>query len=276
MSIRQLAAQEVPLASIAHRISVANADACQVREVMPGLILHDLTRYHRSVRPAVSRAFSLNAGFGVLRVVPGSAAADAGLRVDDEILAIGKVSVVDAAAIHRPRSYDRMSQFNATMQSALQDGQVDILVRRTGDVLSLRLRPQQGCGGKLSLTHSSAVNAYSDGTHVVVTTGITRLSRSTDEIAFVIAHEMAHNILGHSSENHKRGIFGSSEVMRGELEADSYAVRLMANAGYNPAGGISFLQNARRRLWWNVSLDHPSFGRRIEIVTAAMRSTGTP
>jgi predicted Zn-dependent protease len=111
---------------------------------------------------------------------------------------------------------------------------------------------------------------------VIVTTGIARFSRSPDEIAFVIAHEMAHNILGHSTKSHNFGIFGSSEAVRDEIEADSYAVRLMAKAGYEPAGGISFLQHAQRRLWWNVSLDHPSFGRRIENVAAAMRTTGTP
>jgi Zn-dependent protease with chaperone function len=276
MTIRQLAAEEVPLASIAYRIAVANADACETRELMSGLILHDLTLYHRSFRAAVSRAFSVNAGFGVLRVVPGSAGADAGLRVDDEILAVGRFNVQDPTAQRRPRSYQRMANLHATMQAALHDGQIDLLVRRAGELLKVQLRPRQGCGGRLTLMNSSSMNAFSDGMHVIVTTGINSLARSTDEIAFVIAHEMAHNILRHSSESQKRGIFGSSDVMQDEVEADSYAVRLMANAGYEPAGGIAFLRNAQRRLWWNVSLDHPGFGRRIEIVTEAMRATATP
>jgi predicted Zn-dependent protease len=118
------------------------------------------------------------------------------------------------------------------------------------------------------------VNAYADGRHVIVTTGIASLSRSRDEIAFVIAHELAHNILGHASAGHEHGIFGSSEAIRDEFQADSYAVRLMAKAGYDPAGGISFLRNARRRLWWNVSLTHPGFTRRIDNVTAAIRPGG--
>ena len=272
-SIRALAAQEVRLATIAYRIAVANAQVCQRREILTGLVLHDLTRYDRAVRPAVSRAFSVTGGFGVLGIVPGSVAAKAGLRVDDEIIQVGSVTVDDYAAATRPKSYHRMDQFHALLQAAADRGWTEVVVRRDGRLLRVPLQAQFGCGGKLALTSSSTRNAWSDGQHIVVTTGLIGLSRSDDELAFVIAHEMAHNVLGHSGEGkERRGIFGVSSAKRGEIEADSYAVHLMGNAGYMPAGGISFLQNASRRLWWNISLDHPSFGRRIKVVLAAMEA----
>ena len=45
----------------------------------------------------------------------------------------------------------------------------------------------------------------------------------------------------------------------------------MNAGGYSPFGGISFLQGASHRMWWSdLSLDHPSFGRRIKIVMAAI------
>jgi predicted Zn-dependent protease len=122
--------------------------------------------------------------------------------------------------------------------------------------------------------NSREKNAWADGRYVIVTTAMLELARSDDEVAFIIAHEMAHNILGHSHPTRRRnGIFGGiSRVKKGEIEADSFAVHLMSGAGYRPLGGISFLQNARRRMWWNVSLDHPGFDRRIRVVSAAMHS----
>lgn len=272
-SIRALAAQEVRLATIAYRIAIANPQACQRREILTGLVLHDLTRYDRAIRPAISQAFSVTDGFGVLGIVPGSVAATAGLRVDDEIIRIGGLTVADYSAVSGPKSYHRMDQFNALVQAAAERGWTELVVRRDGRLLRVPLQGQYGCGGKLALTSSSTHNAWSDGKHVVLTTAMIGLSRSDDEIAFVIAHEMAHNVLGHSDHGRgRRGIFGFSRAKRGEIEADSYAVHLMRNAGYKPAGGISFLQNASRRLWWNISLDHPSFGRRIKIVLAAMEA----
>jgi predicted Zn-dependent protease len=93
-----------------------------------------------------------------------------------------------------------------------------------------------------------------------------RMARSDDEIAFVVAHEMSHNLLGHSRSAASQ-IFGGR---RSEIAADQMAVGLMTYAGYQPAGGISFLQTARRRFWWSFSLDHPGFGSRIRAVTAAI------
>lgn len=268
-SARGSAKSEVRLATIAYRIAAANASTCRTREVITGLVLHDLSRYDRSVRDAVSRAFSVGTGFGVIGVIPGSVAADAGLQIDDEILAVGLFTVEDTAARDRPRSFRRMEQFNATLQAAGKDETTELLVRRRGNLLHVLLRARYGCGGNLTLSTSSIRNAWADGKHIVVTTGMADLARSDDEIAFVIAHEMAHNILEHSREaGGKRGS-SSARVRRGEIEADSLAVRLMSNGGYQPAGGISFLQNARRRLWWSIPLDRPGFGRRIEIVTAA-------
>lgn len=272
-SIRELAAQELRLATIAYRIAAANTYACTTREVITGLVLHDLTRYDHSVRPAVARAFSMATGFGILAIVPGSVAAQAGLRIDDEIITVGPYSVEDAQAHTRPKSYQRMERFHALAHRALANGQTELLIRRGGRLLRLAMRAQHGCGGKLALTSSSTLNAWADGKHVVVTTGMTALSRSDDEIAFVIAHEMAHNMLNHfRHDGHSRGIFGFSRIKRGEIEADTYAVELMKSAGYQPAGGISFLENARRRLWWSISLDHPGFGRRIKIVSAAIQA----
>ena len=273
MSIRAFGAQEGRLATIAYRMAAANAPICTRKQMMSGLVLHDLTQYDPSVRAAVSGAFSLGGGFGVLRVVPGSVADEAGIRVDDEILQINNVDVVFGGALDSaPKSYGRMDQFSALLEAALIDGPTELAIRRQGKLLRVQVRGQPGCGGDLALADYSDLNAWSDGAHVVVTTAMAAMASSDDEIAFVIAHEMAHNILGHSNPGGSaKGIFGGiSQNRREELEADGFAVGLMSHAGYHPEGGIAFLEKVSRRLWWAISFDHPSFGRRIQVVTAAI------
>ena len=271
MSVRTLAAQELRLATIAYRIATTNVAACPTREAVSGMVLHDLSRYDPALRPAVASAFSLHNGIGVLGVVPGSLAEEAGIRVDDEILMVGPYAVEDSQAYSKPKSFARMEQFDRILQAAMTYGATDLVIRRQGVQLRLPLRAAYGCGGKLTLTNSATSNAWADGRNVLITTGMTAMSKNDDEIAFVVAHEMAHNILGHGGgKSQKRGIFGGGSVRKSEIDADDYAVELMSKGGYRPAGGIAFLENARKRMWWSFSLDHPGFGRRIAIVNAAM------
>lgn len=276
VSVRSLAAQEVGLATIAHRMALANSAACHRPEMMTGLILHDLTQYEPHQRHAVSRAFALNSGFGVLQMVPGSAATRSGLQIDDEIIGLGDVRVEDPVSVsNRKKSFQRMEILLARLQSGLRHGNLPLLIRRKGQLHRVDLKGEPGCGGRLSLSHSSTLNAWADGKHIVLTTAMTKFVRSNDEIAFVIAHEMAHNILGHShGANKTQGIFGilKSGFRSVEMDADNYAVRLMSQAGFRPDAGVTFLQHSQRRLWWTFSLSHPSFGRRIQSVRTAISS----
>ncbi len=277
-SVRGMAAQEARLVTIAYRIADASARGQLCRRVDPltGMILHDLTQYDASSRSAVAQAFSLRTGFGVLEVVRGSVADQADLRADDEIVAINGSRVDDPRefAWAQRSSYSRMERFTALLQGALRKGPADLLIRRNGQFVSHRLQSRSGCGGDVSLSNSSRVNAWSDGRRVMVTTAMTGLAQSDDEIAFVIAHEMAHNILEHSGDNQSArkmiGSFGLGGARRAEIEADAFAVQLMARGGYRPEAGVTFLKNIRRRMWWAISLDHPGFGTRIRIVLAEM------
>lgn len=272
MSLRAFAEQQMHIATIGYRLNAANANRCAQPHMLTGMLLHDLSQYDSAVRPAVSQAFSLGSGFGIIQIVPGSAAERAGLHIDDEIIAVRGVSIEDPAAVARSgKSYRRMERFAAFLQSSLQSGATELLIRRNGAVSRVMIQGEAGCGGELSLLNSNEQNAWSDGSHVAVTTGMLRLAHSDDEVAFVVAHEMAHNMLGHSRSSVAQ-IFGGR---RSEIDADQMAVGLMTYAGYRAESGISFLEAARRKFWWSISLDHPGFGSRIRAVTAAIDALPT-
>lgn len=267
MSLRAFAEQQMRIATIGYRINTANANRCAEPQMLAGMLLHDLSQYDAAVRPAVSQAFSLGSGFGIIQIVPGSAAERAGLRIDDEIIAVRGASVEDPDAVARAgKSYRRMERFTAFLQASWQHGSTELLIRRGGAVSRVTLHGEAGCGGELSLVNSNEQNAWSDGSRVAITTGMLRMAHSEDEVAFVVAHEMAHNMLGHSRSGASL-IFGAR---RSEIAADQMAVGLMTYAGYQAESGVSFLETARRKYWWSISLDHPGFGTRIRAVTAAI------
>ncbi|MGZ2410833.1 PDZ domain-containing protein/peptidase M48-like protein [Sphingomonas sp. F9_3S_D5_B_2] len=276
LSIRQLGAEQLRLRTIGYRIAAASSGTCRKPQMLTGLVTHDLTQYQPALRTSVSQAFSLRSGFGVLQVVAGSVAEQAGFKVDDEIVAVDGRSVEDSAAVAKSApSYQRMERFSALLTAALSDGPADVLLRRGGGLLHVRLKGQPGCGGETLLVRSSDLNAWSDGAHVYVSSAMMRLTGSDEQLAFVVAHELAHNILGHSSEKETHGLLGAfgigaMKIRREEVQADSTAVPLMSAAGYAPLGAVRFLESARSVLWWNFSLDHPGFGQRIRTVDGAI------
>jgi PDZ domain/Peptidase family M48 len=274
-----LGAQELRLASVGFRLAQASREACASPKPLTGLVVHDLSEYDPKLRPDVARSFSLGSGYGVLAVVPESPAEHAGLRPKDEILAVDGVDVQDRSGrtTAESASFDRMAEFSHLLDARLEAGPAQLKVRRGTDVLSLRLEPAYGCGGRFHLSLSHTLNAWSDGDYVVITKAIMDFTAADDELAFVIAHEMSHNILGDGDDrsSSSKALFSAAPAARKtgramEIRADTYAVRLMAEAGYDAEKAIPFLVRAGKRRWWDFApLDHPGTKKRI----ATIRST---
>lgn len=56
---------------------------------------------------------------------------------------------------------------------------------------------KQNCTFKFQLAKEGPVNAYADGTNIVVTPAMVAFASSEQELAMVVAHEYAHNVLKH-------------------------------------------------------------------------------
>ena len=74
-----------------------------------------------------------------------------------------------------------------------------------------------------------------------------QIARRCDEAAFVIGHELAHNILRHRALLDKLGR-SPENYRQTERAADRLGLWLMANAGYDTSAASAFMQRwARRR-----------------------------
>ncbi|HET9554725.1 MAG TPA: M48 family metallopeptidase [Anaeromyxobacteraceae bacterium] len=155
-------------------------------------------------------------------------------------------------------------------------------LRDVGTVVSLAAaelrqpddRPAPLRGWRFIPVESPSVNAVgAPGGFVLVTTGLLRAARSEDELAAVLAHEVAHVQRGHTmqpveaarkQEQLTSGLLaGTSDKLnaffgavvsagadvvldrgfgkRNELDADALAVRILAEAGYDPGALSAFL-----------------------------------
>jgi predicted Zn-dependent protease len=157
-----------------------------------------------------------------------------------------------------------------------------LYVRRVGTLVALAAaelrdeasRPYPLEGYRFIPVESAAVNAVgAPGGFVAVTTGLLRAARSEDELAAVLAHEVAHVQLGHTmqpiegarKQERLTGVLleGTSDLVhkffgkvvsvgtdfvldrgfgkQNELAADALAARILGRAGYEPSALPAFL-----------------------------------
>ncbi len=102
-----------------------------------------------------------------------------------------------------------------------------------------RYERQAPCTSGVTVYESPMPYASTNGYGVRVSTGFVRLAASDDELAFVVAHEMAHEVRGH------RAYMDLNLRRRQELEADQLGLVLMAHAGYDPRAAVSLVQRMR-------------------------------
>lgn len=262
------------VATIGYRLATRGRTLCAMHENLPGFAVHDLSQYGASFRPAAIRAFGLDAGPAVLALVPGGPADRAGLRLDDVLLSL------DGRALPhgdpgRDRSFDRMAQILDALDAAFSDGSAEIEVLRAGARLILHVGTEPGCATRFQLIPSGRMNAEADGRYVQVTTAIASYVPDDAELAAILAHEFAHNILGHrvrlDAARVSRGFFGNfgrnaERIRETEIEADRYSIYLLDRAGYDPEAAVRFWTRfGQRGLNFLGSPTHPNWRSRIAL-----------
>uniref|UniRef100_UPI00260D4479 M48 family metallopeptidase n=1 Tax=Novosphingobium sp. TaxID=1874826 RepID=UPI00260D4479 len=243
---------EERLDRVAHTLRAVSASRCQTPEMLTGLSLHDIGAYDAEQRALVESRLLLGSGVGVRHIVPESTAARAGLRPGDVITQVNGVDLAsfETGLIGARASYDRTASFERLLDAALVVGPATLTLRRGGSEQTMTLTGIPGCGGKPVLYDRGGLNAWSDGKAVAVTTAMMRFAKTDAELAFVVAHEMSHNVLGHADKLRGKSMLlasfgiGSGKIKRSEIEADQMAVELMIAAGYPVEGATSLLRRA--------------------------------
>lgn len=112
----------------------------------------------------------------------------------------------------------------------------------------------------LNIIESSSENAYNDGQRIVIYTGLIENTRSEDEIALVLAHEIAHGMLGHLTMLPKT----NTEISILESNADKMGAVYMMKAGYNICKGRLIFKRWREINGNALGQTHPDQSYRYE------------
>ena len=255
------ASQEDRLWHIVFPLSVAASDTCVFkREDTYGFLLKEEVQGATGPTNVVVRFVHAQLPAG-----------KAGMVVGDEIVTING----DPAIFHGGETVS--SRIQRLTKARIQP--LILGLRRGKSEREVILWSVPSCRMNVNVVTSPVINAFSDGSSIVLTTGLLDVVRSPDQLAWVVAHEVGHHALEHA-ESAKLHLMlnrflsitvGEKPVniqqIDMERQADMYAADLLTRAGYD-------LREGRRFLAWlqmqqtsptetNISQSHPTNEERL-------------
>lgn len=171
---------------------------------------------------------------------------------------------------------DSPSGTHQARPSAGPDRLADVAARldlALADVCDCRSRPVAGramlkvCGYPIKIETMEELQASTNGRRVRITTGMLRFFAHEDELAFVLAHELSHILLGHA------GAFNGLSPRAVEVEADRLGIQIVSKADFNTEIAAKFPERLARSY---ASTNSPSgaYGspaERSAMINAALR-----
>lgn len=221
---RQLALEEQVSAQrqiedVSFRVMTAAAEFCTgARGMAYGFTAANRHSFGTNMSEAATAAFGLDDSAQVLSVAKGSPAERAGLAVGDVITRVNGVPIMPGEAAIK------------TVATAIEGTGGNGLKLNIGGANPRQavLEPVLSCTYPIEIINSDKVNAYADGEKIRVTKGMMWFAQGEEDLAMVISHELAHNIMGHA------GTFSSvfQDKKSREADADYVGLYIMARGGF--------------------------------------------
>lgn len=176
---------------VASPLLIDNAELCkkQARNLL-GFTAKNRYSYPGIYNEAAQVAFRMDERLQVTSVLAGSGAAKAGLRLGDDLVAAGGKPLPTG-----PGATSKLGAVFSPLMAASPT--LPLSIDRDGRLRDLNIPVTRACAFGIELGNADNVNAYADGSRIMVTRGMIAATRSDTELAYVIARAMAHNILEH-------------------------------------------------------------------------------
>ena len=258
-------AKDQLLHDIGWRLVVGNAEFCEQTQLAAGLQLLDLTTFKNP--DSIREALGLHGDFIVQTVAEGSPAEKAGLMPNTQIIALDGNALAEMPSEGR-RDWQRLARLHGTIDETLAETGEVVLTIRGDDTITISGTPV--CATRFELDDGGK-RAVADGERVQIGAMFPAISYPEDEFAAAIAHELAHNVLGHrawlDSEGRSR-----KNVRLTEREADRLMPWLLANAGYDPGAALRFMRKWGPRHSGGIlrKRTHEGWDERAEHIAAEM------
>ena len=175
--------------SIGYRINSSNADICNKTDFNSGITYANENVIGLKIVKYFPSKLNLGSKVSIIDIVENSPADKAGLSVGDIIL-----EVYDYKFPEGKNALKKISKnFNDFEEKEVKKIKID----RNGEILTFDINQKKICNYPVIFTQDKIVNAYADGKSIIMTQGMVDYVKDDNEIALVIAHELAHNDRGH-------------------------------------------------------------------------------
>ena len=238
-ALEELRREDTRLQSIGWRLAHANAPFCADAAPASGLLLYDARNFAAS--RAVRSALGLSGDISVGAIAATSPAARAGLRAGEEVLAL---------AGEQMAALPPVPEGDTARIDGLHD-RIEAVLAREGTVTvttpsgTRTIAGEPACRARFELVEERG-RARSDGWRVQIGRDALATIGPDDELAALVAHELAHAILRHRARL-DAGQRTARAVRETEREADRLMPWLLRNAGYDPAAATRWVAGWLRR-----------------------------
>jgi hypothetical protein len=256
--LAQMVALQDRLYRVAGPLLINNADLCrtQARNLL-GFTAKNKYSYTGEFVDAAQAVLNYGDRLEVASVLSGSGAARVGLKKGDGLVA--------AEAKTLPTGANAETQAAAVLGPLASSNKVlNLTVARNGANQALKVPVTRACAFKIDIGNSDNINSYADGQRVMITRGMVNFAQSDEAIAYVLAKDIAHNVLGHAATTKQAYTIGSIidnlvavrpdvsmligsagvKPMPQDLDAaaDALSLYMVARAGYSVDGARAFWQ----------------------------------
>ena len=271
---------------VAAPILINNADLCrtQARNLL-GFTAKNKYSYTGEYVEAAQAVLNYGDRLTVSGVLPGSGAARAGLRKGDGLVAAEGKSL--------PTGSNAETQAAGVLGPLVANNQaLNLIVARNGANQALKVPVTRACAFKIDIGNSDNINSYADGQRVMITRGMVNFAQSDEAIAYVLAKDIAHNVLGHAATTKQAYTIGSIidnlvavrpdvsmligsagvKPMPQELDAaaDALSLYMVARAGYSVDNAHAFWQRLATQYPATVlngyTATHPAVSYRLTVI----------
>ena len=213
------------ITNIAAKIRLAGTNICESQtSLMLGLKYWNIHDFLPEDENIARNKYQLGAGLKVLNVATESPAEKAGFKIGDELLAINDLIIAGGKNAKKDFA-KQLDEFKKTLKP------LTIKVWREGEEKLLSVLPVKACKSDIELIFDNSVNAYADGTNIYIAKGMMNFVQNEEEIALVISHELAHNVMNHIDAKKTNAGLGMAIGLLLDLGA--------AVAGVNTQGGFT-------------------------------------
>lgn len=235
LALRANAERQARLERLARPLLLANADMCGERVAAKiDLRLTSSLLFQGNFKKAAELEFNLD-DKPRLQVAVGGQADKAGLQNGDVLLAVNDEP---AKATLTKREFKRL---NLRIAKALETNgpePASVILRvltKLGETRDVRVPAQTRCDYPVLVQQNDSLNAFADGTNIILTTGMMRFVHEDKELQFILAHELAHNAEGHLDK--KRGNYLIGSIF--DVLAAAYGVNTQGSFGSAAASAYS-------------------------------------